>query len=390
MDSETLSLLCAIAETAAKDDWKQALDSLFATLRGGFVFDNLAIYLADARNQPEVIYARAVGRGRKAEADAAWGEGIAGQVLSSGKMSHSTPPSAPPFEDRVSRPYLLGLPLCFSGGAGALVFIRFGGPEFTPEQVRLAEFVAAQIARIFERRAMRDKIKRLEADQRRAQLQEDFIATVSHDLHTPLGFIKGYTTSLLRQDAKWDLETQREFLTIIDEETDHLIQLIEKLLDSARLKSGMMRMDFQPVRLDSLIRDVVLRTRARHESLEVELDLKKSPPIQADVTRLAQVFINLFENALKYAPGSKIHISLFKVDDHLRVIFSDEGPGIPPEHLPFIFERFYRVPAVSGKHGTGLGLYICRQIIQAHHGQISVETSPGKGTTFSINLLVHR
>jgi signal transduction histidine kinase len=120
--------------------------------------------------------------------------------------------------------------------------------------------------------------------------------------------------------------------------------------------------------------------------LKVSLDLVSAPPILADSVRLAQVFNNLFDNAIKYAPGSKISISLQVKDKWQTVIFADQGAGISAEHIPFLFERFYRVPKQFGKSGTGLGLFICKQIIQAHHGRISVKTAPGKGTAFSIEL----
>ena len=102
--------------------------------------------------------------------------------------------------------------------------------------------------------------------------------------------------------------------------------------------------------------------------------------------RLSQVFDNLFDNAIKYAPGSKITISLQLKDSWRIITFADMGPGIPPEHIPFLFERFYRVPGQFSKSGTGLGLFICKQIVNAHHGRISVKTAPGKGTAFQIEL----
>lgn len=390
MKKETLNHLNAINQTIALEDWKAALDSLILTMRKEFVFDNLVVYLTERQKDiPEVAYARAVGRGRKAEADAAWGENIANQVISAGKiLQDSTAIQAS--KDRVAMPYLLGLPLFMYRGAGALIFIRFGGPEYTTAQIQMAALAASQVSRILEWRLLRENIAQLEQARHRAQLQDDFMSTVSHDLYTPLGFIKGYATSLLRSDTTWDAETQREFLTTIDEETDHVMTLVDKFLDSARLHSGMVNMDFQPVRLDSLIRDVVLRLKGHDKSLQVDLDLEISPPIQADTVRLAQVFENLFENAFKYAPDSNISITLRNLGDRLTVTFADRGPGITSEHLPFLFERFYRVPAQSGKRGTGLGLFICRQILQAHNGQISVEAAPGKGTVFRIDLPVRQ
>ena len=389
MNDETLEIFTKLSDSIVKDDWKKALNLLFLTLRKSFVFDNLVIYLVEKTGAlPEAVYARAVGRGRSKEAEASWGEEIANQVVATDKIVVVTP-SDSSSSDRITHPYLLGLPLRLPTGSGAIVFVRFGGPEYTTEQMPLALLAAVQTARIFERRSLLDSQTQLELARQRAEFQDDFIATMSHELHTPLGFIKGYTTSLLRQDTVWDPATQREFLTIIDEESDQLVTLIDSILDSARLQSGNMPMDFQPVRLDSLLRDVIMRIQSRHKDLEIVQDIVPSRPIQADTVRLAQVFSNLFDNAIKYAPDSKITISL-RVDTNKQIVtFSDQGPGISSEHLPFLFERFYRASSHSTKRGTGLGLYICKQIIQAHQGQISVKTVPGKGTAFMIELPTH-
>mgnify|MGYP001765782423 CR=1 FL=1 len=387
MGVDTLDYFTALGETVSREDWKHSLDTLFIALRKRFVFDNLAIYMVDGQGSlPEVIFARAVGRGKSREADASWGEDIAGRVFAAWKVVIQSPQE--PSEDRIAMPYLIGLPMSFLAGRGALVFVRFGGPEYLDEHLPLAALAAAQTARILERRSLREHVAQLEFARHRAQLQDDFISTVSHDLHTPLGFIKGYATSLLRADTNWDAATQREFLTIIDEETDHLIQLIDRQLESARLQTGTLAMDFQYVRLENLIRDVVLRICGRQPGLKVGLDLEPVPPIQADNVRLGQVFENLLDNAFKYAPGSKVTIKLVGKGDRVQVDCSDKGPGIPPEHLPFIFERFYRVPGQTSKRGTGLGLFICKQIVHAHHGEITVHSVLEKGTTFRIELPV--
>jgi signal transduction histidine kinase len=388
MDSKTLETFTRLSNSIVRDDWKKSLDGIFVFLRKIFVFDNLAIYLVEANGStPEVVYARAAGRGRNKGADASWGEEIANQIISTGEATISIPADQPS-ADRIAMPHLLGLPLILPDRRGALVFVRFGGPEFTTEQIPLATLAAVQTARTFEQNILQESLTQLEHARHRAQLQDDFIATISHELHTPLGFIKGYTTSLLRSDTTWDTATQQEFLTIIDEESDHLLTMIDHMLDSARLQSGNMSMDFRPVRLDTLLRDVVQHVQGRHEGLEVTLDLTPASPIQADTFRLAQVFDNLFDNAIKYAPGTKITISLQVKENKQIVTFADLGPGIPPEHIPFLFERFYRVPGQFSKSGTGLGLFICKQIVQAHHGRISVKTTPGKGTAFRIELPV--
>ncbi len=389
MDSDTLDISTRLCSPIIKDNPKKSLDALFLLLRKYFVFDNLAIYLVkDRKDTPEVVYARAAGRGRSKEAEVSWGDEIASRVIGSGKAVESTPANKNT-EDRTALPYFLGLPLALQNRTGALVFVRFGGPEFRAEQMPLATLAAIQAVRALDQDIFQDSLDQLEHARHRAQLQDDFIATISHELHTPLGFIKGYTTSLLRSDTTWDTATQHEFLTIIDEESDHLLTLIDRMLDSARLQSGNMIMDFQPVRLDSLLRDAAVRIQGRHDFMDVRLNLVPSTPILADTVHLAQVIDNLFDNAIKYAPHSRITITLEVKENWQTIIFADEGPGIPPEHIPYLFERFYRVPGQHGKSGTGLGLFICKRIIQAHHGQISVKTTPGKGTAFRIELPVY-
>jgi signal transduction histidine kinase len=159
-------------------------------------------------------------------------------------------------------------------------------------------------------------------------------------------------------------------------------------MDSSRLQAGTLRMSFQPVRLDVLLREISLRASSRYDNLEVSLDLHDTGlQIQADPARLAQVFDNLLGNASKYAPGSPVVISLHRDGNFVRIAVKDRGPGIPAENLEHLFTRFYRVPELTASvRGTGLGLYICRQIVQAHLGEISAESTIGEGTTFNILL----
>src|SRR5690606_17156404 len=243
-----------------------------------------------------------------------------------------------------------------------LVFIRFGGPAYTDEHIKVASLGAELLSAMFERRLWRRMNHELNELKQQIQLQDDFVSTISHELRTPLGFIKGYSTSLLREDTSWDAETQKEFLTIIDEEADRLSLLIENVLESARLQSKTLPLRFQPLRLDAVLRDVSARIRSRYKDLDVSLDLQSSLTTQADGVRIAQVFENLFTNAVKYAPGSPIVVGLKEVGHSFIVTFMDRGPGIPAESLPLIFDRFYRVRNEKATD-TGLGLYICKQII---------------------------
>jgi two-component system sensor histidine kinase KdpD len=392
MDLQTLEFLNDLVRIAAQaGNSRGTLEKFLAALRTQFVFDNVAVYLHDERTASlEIMYARAIGRARNAEADAAWGETFANQVFAKGKILKQDPKPDAPANDRLSQAYMLGIPLGTEGfRKGALVFIRFGGPLFTEDHVRVATIAADLLAVLFERAEWRGTNSELRELKRQMQLQEDFVSTISHELRTPLGFIKGYSTSLLRQDTNWDAETQKEFLAIIDEEADRLSLLIENVLESARLQSKTLPLRFQPLRLDAVLRDVVMRIRSRYKDLDVAMEATLAPPIQGDGVRIAQVFENLFTNVVKYAPGAPITISLSFTNENVTVAFKDSGPGIPPEALPLIFERFYRVRSDKTVTGSGLGLYICRQIIQAHRGKIWAESAPGEGTTFFIELPIN-
>ncbi|MFT3890382.1 MAG: ATP-binding protein [Anaerolineales bacterium] len=392
MDIKTLTYLQELMQvTAYAGNSRDAIEKFLVKVREEFVFDNVAVYFQDNTTQSlEVVYARAVGRAKYAEADANWGETFAVQVIAKGKLLLQDPkPDAPP-DDRLHQAYLLGLPLQSDGSIrGALIFVRFGGPVYEESHIKMAAVTADLLSMVFERVTWKETHAELRDLKRQMQLQEDFVSTISHELRTPLGFIKGYSTSLLREDTSWDKETQREFLTIIDEEADRLAHLIENVLESARLQSKTLPLRFQPLRMDAVIRDVVQRIRSRYKDLDVNMDIQSAPPIHGDGVRLAQVFENLFTNAIKYAPSTPIFIILKQVGKSLIISFMDRGPGIPTESLPLIFERFYRVRSNEKTiTGTGLGLYICKQIIEAHRGKIWAESNPGQGTTFFIELPV--
>jgi signal transduction histidine kinase len=148
-----------------------------------------------------------------------------------------------------------------------------------------------------------------------------------------------------------------------------------------------MFMQMQQVRLDEILREIVVRSTSRYSSLTVQLNVDHAINVMADSMRINQVFDNLLSNAVKYAPGAPVKITVKNSNESCYITVEDQGPGIAQHHLPHLFERFYRVPETSvSTHGTGLGLFICQQIIEGHGGEISVNSEVSKGTVFTINL----
>ncbi len=232
---------------------------------------------------------------------------------------------------------------------------------------------------------VRDVTRERTADALKTQL----LATVSHELRTPLASIKGFATTLLRQDVKWDEATQRDFLRIIEEESDRLTEIIDNLLDMSQIEAGALRIAIQPIQLRKLIRDVVDEMRMRTEAHYFVVDLPaEMPRVQADPRRIRQVLMNLIGNAIKYSKRGQITVACEVDDAHMTISVADQGEGIPAEYHNKIFDHFFQIDGASTRRvgGSGLGLAISRGIIEAHQGKIWVESEPGKGSTFRFTL----
>ena len=220
--------------------------------------------------------------------------------------------------------------------------------------------------------------------------REEFVANVSHELRTPLSLIKGYVETLL-DGARNNPEVAERFLKIIERNTNRLDLLIQDLLTISALESGRIKLHLQPVDLRPLVDKVFTDLNAKAENKNVSL-VSGLPELtaSADVNRLDQVFANLVDNAIKYgrANGSVKVGGKKLADGRLEIFVQDDGPGIPPEALDRVFERFYRVDKARSRDqgGTGLGLSIVKHIVQAHGGEVRVESEPGKGATFFFTL----
>lgn len=220
--------------------------------------------------------------------------------------------------------------------------------------------------------------------------RQEFVANVSHELRTPLSLIKGYAETLL-DGAKDNPEVALKFLQTIDRNAERLKLLIEDLLTISELESGRLKLNLQPVSLRPLVEKLVGDFRSLAEAKQVRL-LDESPDlrVRADAGRLEQVLCNLIENAIKYGRNQgTVSIRARPVDgSQVEVSVQDNGPGIPPDSLERIFERFYRVDKARSREqgGTGLGLSIVKHIVQTHGGKAWAKSDLGQGATFYFTL----
>jgi PAS domain S-box-containing protein len=222
------------------------------------------------------------------------------------------------------------------------------------------------------------------------QLRSTFMSIISHELQTPIAIIKGYASTLRREDAKWDEQTIRGRLEAIEEESDRLHHLVANLLQASRIQAGGLKMDPGPLDLGEMTHKVVRKFAARspHHTLRVHFP-ENMPTVWADRERIEEVLLNLLDNAVKYSPNaSLIRIEGQVTDEAVIVSVGDKGMGIPLREQGRIFDRFQRVDNAASRttQGAGLGLYICRAILEAHGGRIWVESALGKGSTFFFSL----
>lgn len=220
------------------------------------------------------------------------------------------------------------------------------------------------------------------------EIKATFISIVSHELKTPVALIKGYASTLRRDDARWDKHVIQDSLTVIEEEADRLTKMIEDLLDASRLQAGGLPLKRTDVALPTLAGRLAERfqTQTKKHTLKVDFPAE-FPVILADETRIEQVLSNLISNAIKYAPKGNICIGGQARPEQVILCVSDEGPGIAPHDMPHIFDRFYRAEgAVRKTKGAGLGLYLARAVVEAHGGRMWVDPKPGSGARICFSL----
>ncbi len=288
----------------------------------------------------------------------------------------------------------LFLPLRTGSGAVGVIGIErdMPGPLLTPDERRLLDALADQAAVAIERislvRGLAEARVQAESDRLRAAL----LTSISHDLRTPLASIIGTVSSLRRYADKYDAADRDELLATLESEAERLNRFVGNLLDMTKLESGMIDMKLDLADVAEIIGAALERTAsvlARHQiKVSVAPDL---PMLRLDPTLFEQVLFNLLDNAAKYSPaGSRIDLRARRDGDVVAVQVMDEGPGIPPDDLERIFDKFYRVQAQDRRRaGTGLGLAICRGFIEAQGGRIEAQNRRDRsGAILTIRLPV--
>jgi len=225
------------------------------------------------------------------------------------------------------------------------------------------------------------------------KFKTDLLSTVSHELRTPLSIIKGYSTLLLDYDQDLSPEEKQEYLRSTDSATDRLSELVDRLLDMSRLEAGLLTLTKEPTSILQLIKKAVSEGQLRAPKHKISSSTgQRLPRPIVDSRRIRQVLDNLIDNACKYSPeGTEITVSARRTGKKLVISVSDQGIGIPAGELPRVFDRMYRIEQrlSSLTQGMGLGLAICKGLVEAHKGQIWMESGEGKGTTCFFTLPLH-
>lgn len=270
---------------------------------------------------------------------------------------------------------------------GILLAVSKRANAFDEDDAAIMKGVADQLAVAIENTRLIKETAETTALRETNRLKDEFVSMVSHELRTPLASIKGYSHTLLAADGHWDEPTRHEFASIIADESDKLTDLVENLLEMSRIGAGRLPIMPEPILLSRFCKEVIKRVEKHYPEIKFTCDLADPlPVVEADPRRVEQVLVNLLQNAAKYSGSCEVTLDAsYDGGGEVLLWVEDKGKGIAPEHLPHLFDKFYRVEEGRGA-GTGLGLAIAKALVEAQGGRIWVESKPGEGTTFYFTL----
>ena len=272
---------------------------------------------------------------------------------------------------------------------GALSLARREPHSFRASELELVELLGRLVATAVQNiRAYEAERTTVEELRRLSALRADFVSLVSHELRSPMAAVIGSARTLQQRWRELRPDQREAFLAVIADETTRLAALIGDVLDTSRLEAGTFGYRFGDVDLATVLRDAVSAAELGQDEVRLTTEIAPSlPPVRGDAERLRQLADNLISNALKHSPaGGEILVAAHAENGAVRVRVTDTGPGIAAEHHGLIFEKFGRATGRDAKPGTGLGLFISRSFAEAHGGSLEVESSPGRGATFTLTL----
>ncbi|MFA4835294.1 MAG: ATP-binding protein [Dehalococcoidia bacterium] len=268
---------------------------------------------------------------------------------------------------------------------GLLCVMSRKSKKVSSSDMRLLETIGSQIGMAIENARLSEQASRVKTLEEIDRLRSELFANVSHELRTPLTTIKGYSTLLIEYERRLTNEEKKQYLEIIDKSVDRQVALIEQLLDMTRLETGTFKLKRNFTNISGLLSDAVADAQVRAPNHKIVLALPKGlPEVKIDRERILQVINNILNNAVNYSDeGTKVTVSAKQEEKGLLISIIDEGIGIPAKDLERVFDRLFRVnqrkkPQVGG---IGLGLAICKGLVEAHKGRIWMESKEGKGST---------
>ncbi|MBX6772036.1 MAG: GAF domain-containing protein [Chloroflexi bacterium] len=290
---------------------------------------------------------------------------------------------------------ILASPIQVSGQNRGVVFVVSDRSQWLDgDDSAFLALLATRIGLLIEQGELRQRQIEIERQRAQTEARQEFLGVVSHELKTPVAVMRAYTELLLRRAEKAGRSSEVDILRRMSDQAERMLAMIEQLLDSRRLEGGLLTLEVGHFDLSELIRRVVHDVEVASRFHQIQVETPGRITIRADRRRIEEVVTNLLDNAIKYSPpGGTVRIRLTREtgadgEEYALLAVSDDGPGIPEQDRERIFERFYQAPARlhRGHAGLGLGLYISRELVRRHGGDVWVESQEGQGSTFYVRL----